>query len=243
MNGDAVKELAQRFRAPMLIDGNLAIPSDWKVIDPTTIPAPSPVALSVYTLGALRDYLKANRDALALDSLTVHVVSPQIVTLEGMLHDIDRSRECYLKATALTLMDGVLDKFMSIEQFVIALQSRFADNEDRKKVLALLSNVKHEAVKTAADDGISQVVTTKAGVAFIAESVVPNPVVLMPYRTFREVRQPSSPFVLRVQAGPQGGLPTVGLFEADGGAWRLDAVAAIRGWLAAELPEGISILA
>jgi len=65
----------------------------------------------------------------------------------------------------------------------------------------------------------------------------------MPFRTFREVLQPASPFVLRVQAGAQGGLPTVGLFEADGGAWRLSAVEGIRGWLAHELPDSIAVLA
>lgn len=243
MNGDAVKELATRFRAPMMVEGNLAVPDGWKVIDPTAIPAPTPVALAVYTLGALRDYLKANRDALSLELVSVHVVSPQIVTLEGPLHDIDRTRECYLKATALSLADGFLDKWLTIEQFIIGLQSRFADTPERAAVLRLFANVKTEAVKTASDDGISQVVTSRNGAVLVSEVAVPNPVTLAPYRTFREVRQPASPFVLRVQAGPQGGLPTVGLFEADGGAWRLDAVEALRGWLAHELPDGVSVLA
>jgi hypothetical protein len=166
-----------------------------------------------------------------------------MVTVQAALHGTDRSRESYLRATALNLTDGFLGKFMSIEEFIIGLQARFLDTPERTQVLRLFGTVKQEATRTASDDGMTQVVTSRNGAVMVAEVAVPNPVVLAPFRTFREVLQPASPFVLRVQGGNVNALPTVGLFEADGGAWRLDAVARVREWLLnAELPGDIAVL-
>lgn len=245
MDGDAVKELAAQFRGPETIGGLVVTPNDWKLVDPLGIVAAGPTAeaLAVYSLGAVRDYAKANRDTLTLNTLVVHVVSPQIVKLSGPLLARARNRESYVQATALNLTDGFLGKFMSIEDFIVGLQTRFADGGDRSAVLKLLGNVKHETVKVSQDDGITQTVSAKVGIVLSSEADVPNPVDLTPYRTFREVMQPSSLFVLRVNGGRPGGLPEVGLFEADGGAWRLTAVDRVRDWLMHELPADVAVLA
>lgn len=245
MDGEAVKELATRFRGPEAIGNLNAIPNDWKLVDPTAFVMAGPTAdpLAVYTLAALSDYVRVNRDTLDLATLVVHVVSPQIVKLSGPLQVRARNRESYVQATALNLTDGVLGKFMSIEDFIVGLQTRFAESADRALVMKLLGNVKHETVKTSQDDGITQIVQAKTGVVLSNEAAVPNPVDLVPYRTFREVTQPSSLFLLRVNAGRTGGLPEVGLFEADGGAWRLTAVKRIGDWLTEALPETVAVLA
>lgn len=52
--------------------------------------------------------------------------------------------------------------------------------------------------------------------------------------TFAEVAQPESEFVLRLKEGNR-----VGLFEADGGAWELNAMANIANYLEHELEEEI----
>lgn len=44
---------------------------------------------------------------------------------------------------------------------------------------------------------------------------------LKPYRTFREMDQPESPFVLRVWKDNEG--VRLAVFEADGGAWKIKA--------------------
>lgn len=244
MDGDAVKELATRFRAPVELGGYLLRPADWAVEDPAALIKSGPLAkpLGVSTLGAVRDYVAANKDALSLGTLVVHVASPTTVYVLGPLSDRARVREGYLTAGCVDLSDGFLGTFMSLENFLIGLQVRFADADDRQRLLALLSNVKHESVKTALDDGVTQVVQARAGVALVSEVAVPNPVLLCAYRTFRDVVQPSSLFVLRVQSGRSGGLPEVGLFEADGGAWRLLAVARIREWLVEALPPSVAVL-
>jgi len=72
-----------------------------------------------------------------------------------------------------------------------------------------------------------------------------NPIRLRPYRTFREIEQPASLFVLRLQKGRDGELPRAALFEADGGQWKLEACQAIKHWLDMELylHERITVLA
>ena len=68
---------------------------------------------------------------------------------------------------------------------------------------------------------------------------MPNPAVLKPYRTFVEVEQPESKFVFRMQTGPE-----MALFEADGGAWRIQAMKNIKEYLEKELKAfEISIIA
>ncbi len=83
-------------------------------------------------------------------------------------------------------------------------------------------------------------VQARAGVALVSDVAVPNPILLCPYRTFRDVPQPSSLFVLRVRSGQ--GLPEAGLFEADGGAWRLTAIERIKQWLTEQLPAAVAVL-
>lgn len=56
---------------------------------------------------------------------------------------------------------------------------------------------------------------------------------MMNYRTFLEVEQPASDFVFRV--GESRGEPTFKLTEADGGRWKLDAMANIKMYLEAAL--------
>ena len=71
---------------------------------------------------------------------------------------------------------------------------------------------------------------------------VPSPVILEPYRTFREIAQPESPYIVRVKSN-EGKPPSVALFECEGEQWRLRAVDAIKSYLEKSLPDGTIILA
>lgn len=248
MDGAAVKEMADRFAVPGQVTNEaLAIvPPGWKLEDPAAHVKPGPTAavLVVSTLGALRDYIVANRDGISLETCVVHVATPRLVNVDGPLQIRARDRERYVQAQALDLADGFIGKFSSVEDFIIGLQARFAETPDRQAVLRLLSNISHETVKTSTDNGITQTVTAKMGIVKVGDVDVPNPVQLQPYRTFREITQPASSFVLRVNGNrTTNGLPEVGLFEADGGAWRLSATEGVRGWLAHELPSTVAVLA
>lgn len=245
MDGEAIIELSGRLQKPVEIGGFIARPDDWVIIDPASEikPGPSAAALAVSTLGSLSEYLKANRDGLPLDRLVVHVAAPSRVHVLGPLLDRARVRETFLSATSADYTDGFLNKFIGLEDFLIGLQVRFAASDGRENLLRLLSSVKNENVKTALDNGMTQVVEARAGVALVGDVAVPNPVSLCPYRTFREVTQPESVFVLRLQSGKAGGLPEAALFIADGGMWQLTAASRVRDWLVENLPAGLSVLA
>lgn len=240
MDGTFVDEFAKRIATPQMVGNMLTVPGGWNTYDPAALIKPGPTAesLKVYSLGAVRDYVAANRDALDLEKLIVHVVSPQVVRLSGPLEERARNRESYVEATAQNLTDNFLGKWTAHDEFVIGLQTRFEARADLATVLKLVGNISGEQVRTSADDGITQSVTARSGIALKADAIVPNPVTLVPFRTFREVAQPTSLFALRVNSNMQ-----VGLFEADGGAWRLNAIADIAAWLKANLPTTVAVLA
>ncbi len=94
---------------------------------------------------------------------------------------------------------------------------------------------KRQIVLTVADDGITQQITVKTGIARIGDTELKSTLELKPYRTFREIDQPKSLFLLRLQSGKE--LPTAALFEADGSSWQLEAIASIKEWLASNIPD------
>lgn len=245
MDAEVIRAIEAALRKPHLLGGFLARPSDWVADDPAALvkPGPTAKALVVSTLGAVWNYLASNKDDLELTRLVVHIASPAVVCVLGPLEPRARVREMYVQAAVVDALEGFLGKFWPLEDFLIGLQVRFADADERGRVLGLLSNVKHESVKTALDDGLTQVVQARAGIALVSEVAVPNPVLLAGFRTFRDIVQPSTLYVLRVQQGKTGGLPEAALFEADGGAWKLAATARIRDWLSDVLPAGVGLLA
>lgn len=183
------------------------------------------------TLTSLVEYIKANIDSMS-EKMIVHVISPTEVHLYSSL-DADRKRE-YLVEVNAELPDFRFGSFIDHENFVIALQSKFVPNEDRDLVLKFAGTVEDGTVAEYGDDGVTQKATIKTGVASKADAVVPNPVNLIPYRTFLEVQQPASDFIFRMKSscGVQ-----CAIFEADGGAWKNEAMSRIKNYLALELSE------
>lgn len=180
----------------------------------------------VHTLSSLVDYLKSDFDTVfnADRPFIVHVVSPTTVSVESPLNN-DAGRDQFMVAEA-SIPNFRFDQWYDTEEFNIKLQSCFVQNDDRDIVLRVVGNVREEDVKTYGDDGVSQSVVAKVGVAQVGNVEVPNPVLMKPYRTFVEVDQPESNFVFRMQNGPR-----CALFEADGGAWKLDAINNIKEYL------------
>lgn len=124
----------------------------------------------------------------------VHVVSPTEVFAYSSFNR-DYSMNEYIKANAM-IPEFNFGRFYDAEDFNIKLQSAFVKNEDRNIMLKVVGNIKEENVRQIGDDGVSQAVQAKVGVATVATVQVPNPVVLAPFRTFVEVEQPSSDLTL-----------------------------------------------
>jgi hypothetical protein len=192
-----------------------------------------PESLKVRSLSGLVEYLISGFDKDELsDKKMVHVVSPtEVVAFSSFNRDFKRND--YIQATAM-FPSFQFDRWYDAENFNIKLQSTFVKNEDRDIMLKVVGNIKEENVRHIGDDGISQAVQAKTGVATVSTVKVPNPVVLAPFRTFVEVQQPESEFIFRMQNGPQ-----CALFEADGGAWKLQAMRNIKEYLQASLADEI----
>lgn len=189
--------------------------------------------LELMTLSGLVDAVRAKVDELEPSAWMVEVLSHQGVRIVSRHTGLYGKREVLL---SVGLSDGELfpfGRFLSREEFVIGLQSRFVQQGDVLEVLRLASGLEVSAVMVAEDDGISQRTTTRQGIALKETVTVKGRVKLRPYRTFREVEQPVSEFVFRLRS-KEGMVPECALFEADGGAWKLDAVLTIKAWLEAK---------
>ncbi len=250
MDGTFVDALAKESRRPRTADvggkTHLITPAgdgSWKVEDLVgKIPVPEPQPLGLSTLQGVLDYLRDNRDGLGMLDSLLHVVNANLVELRSTLRGVFEQRICYLRA-ACSRSEFPFGGFLDSETFIVSLLALFEESDERARVLRILGTIKDEAVKTSTDDGVTQIVSARAGVVAVQDAPVTNPVRLAPFRTFREVEQPVSPFILRLRPGKDGSLPSCALFEADGGAWELEAIANIKGFLRDQVPGDLSIIA
>lgn len=122
----------------------------------------------------------------------------------------------------------------SQQEAIIEVKSRFIPTEDSEYLLNLISRINNdEGVKTE-DNGVSQNVVVKKGVQLAATETVKPRLLLQPFRTFREVPQPESEFILRLDDDGR-----VGLFEADGGIWKMEAKDSISAYFSEKLSHEI----
>lgn len=201
---------------------------------------PEPSTLELTSLEGLVGFVEENRDDLELEKCIVHVKGPGEVVLLSNLRGASEQRFVYARAKAVDVTKAggfVLGKHMPVEEFIVGLQTCFVDHADRAEVLRLVGNLEDAAIKTSRDDGVSQEVTVRQKVAGVELTSIQNPVMLAPFRTFREVAQPSSAFLLRVQKGA-----TAALFAADGGQWELEAVAYVAEHLQNHLPRPLKVI-
>lgn len=201
----------------------------------------SPVALGFNFIDSLVTYLKNDPDFMAAHKLIIEIKSPVEIALHTQI--IGNFYERLTPVICTALVDPFpWGRFIDPDNFIIMAQSRFVDTEDLAKIRAIVGNVKSEEVAQFSDDGISQQVTAKSGIARVENVVIPPRVKLAPYRTFIEIEQPISEFVFRARKADA--LPHFALFEADGGAWRIEAMKRIKAYLEKQLMgiSGIVIL-
>ena len=187
----------------------------------------------ITTLSSLREMLKAEvkRGAAAFPYF-VNVVEYNTVMVCGS-YEIDCSR----KNLYTTVADNESFDFKSqpLEQAIITLQSRYVNSGDVGYIIELCSRVSKQAEVTSEDNGITQRVQATKGIAMKANETVRNRVKLSPFRTFMEVEQPESEYLLRLSE--QRDEIYVSLIESDGGAWKLTAKANIAEYLKKNLSK------
>lgn len=225
---EKVEEMAKVERFEIL--GREFATKQLCVIKPAQV---EPIAID--TLQGLVDFLAANKDGIDLTKATVHVESHLKVSVFGVPDFNYRQRERFAVAS-YSPREYRYGTYVSIEDFLVGLQTYFVVDDTVRQILHVLGNVTDENVRTVSDDGITQSVTAKTGIVLKQEVKIPNPVVLAPHCTFREVEQPGRQFILRLKR-QEGQLPACALFDADGGKWELEAMTRIQSWLKERLPD------
>jgi len=245
MNGEAVVEIANLTKRPEVVTAGgvqwLLQPEGWVLNDPERLPK-TPAPLSLHTLSGLGEYIRANRDELVQTQTMIHVLDQRNVRVLSKLQPL-AARHCFATVTVVA-EDFGFGRFYECESFNVALQTLFEPTDQAASLLSVVGNIRDEKVGSYDDDGVTQTVTAKQGVALAYHVKAPNPVTLRPYRTFREVDQPESKFVFRMQAGKEAGCrPSCALFEADGGRWKLEAIQSIATFLRAAVPGEVTVIA
>ena len=200
-----------------------------------------PTRYSVDTLEAL---VKLIRTEGVNNSPRLYV---RVDSARRVVVDTTYTRREYATFSRLPLYEAVtyvpsisVNESISQERAVVELQSLYATTTDRDYLLALLSRIDVNQGVSSVDNGISQEVSVRTGAVLKEQQTVQPIVHLQPYRTFLEVEQPASDFLLRLD---KEGRPA--LYEADGGAWKLEAkrnIAAYLGKQLADLVESGSVV-
>lgn len=193
-----------------------------------------PDTLSLSSLEALVTMVRTEAEHVT-EPLYITIPSPLTVRCFGQPEpDARYFRQVYYEAKA-TDVPGFQDGFREQEKAIIELRSRFAPSEGVDYLLDLLSRISKDSGVTTNDNGISQTVEARQGVALKANVQVRPRVSLRPFRTFQEVEQPESEFLLRLDEEGR-----IGLFEADGGMWKLTARRTVKAFLERVLDDAVA---
>jgi hypothetical protein len=185
------------------------------------------------SLTGLIDYVKSAIEGPdALSGAFFHVVDHKTVRITTRISGKLRKRDNWAEATLDKNLEAFhFGDFMSPEAFNIKLRSIFFPTADLEKLVAYCSKLTAGTEVKLLDDGITQEASIKKTISGATKEnvIAPVTVTLRPYRTFREIEQPSSEFLFRITL--QNDIPKCGLFEADGGEWRLTAIKTITEFL------------
>ena len=232
---DKIEELAMQNRT-VEVDGQI-------FSEHTLLPVyftPRADELTVHSLLGFCTYINNGFDGLTKDNVMVVVSGIDRAELVSTLFGKDKQRETFISAELCDVEKFPFGKFMTQEEFAIKFRSLFVPSEknDTNYVLSFVSKLHGGTAITTEDDGITQQVGVSRGVSGkMTEKATLKPIVkLAPYRTFREIEQPESEFLLRTRLDDED-TPRVALFEADGGAWRITAMNRIAEYIAKACPD------
>ena len=186
--------------------------------------------LTFHTLDGLIYALKAEYKNFC-GPLLIDVNDEESVTVYSAIQSTDRKREIPYRVSA-ELIEIPFNRKLDYETMMIALKSKFIQTSQLLKLVQLLGTITEENNAMLSDDGFTQTVVVRKGIALKDNKAV-NPIVsLKPFRTFCEVDQPESEFLIRLSEGGY-----VALYEADGGAWKLQARRNVADYLKAALAD------
>lgn len=202
-------------------------------------------AVSFYTLTGLTDYLKSEVDVPNdfIGHIFINVVSPSKISVYSGSDPINHYKRSEIAKVSAMLPSVKIGQWVDQTEFCIMMRANFIDNglyemedgsahfdTDRDALIRVASNIVSGTIAQYEDTGISQKATLKTGIQESEDKLLPEKVILRPYRTFMEVEQPKSEFIFRAQDDKFAGVQ-LSLHEADGGRWKLDAMTSIKNYL------------
>lgn len=190
-----------------------------------------PDTLPLHSLDAL---VKLVRTEASKAENPLYITIPDHLTARcfGQPHpDARFFRQVYYEAKATDVPGWGEQTELGFEEAQIALRTRFQETPDTMYAMKLLSDICCGAQVVYNDTGIATTVTTKKGVALQSNEQVRPIITLKPYRTFQEVEQPESIFLIRVNER------RISFTEADGGMWKLKARQTVKTFLEEKLAD------
>lgn len=149
----------------------------------------------------------------------------------------EKNRRDFLYHAKADVVDIPVDYWVDKDNLLISINSVFIQSEDVDYVKELLNRVTEESKVVSTDNGLGQSVEVNKGIALKDNIQIRNRVKLRPYRTFIEIEQPESEFILRADSGARFLLKS-----ADGGAWQLKAKESIKAHLEESLRDLESVI-
>lgn len=189
----------------------------------------SPQEIKLNSLDSIVHLIKSEIDKIAESPVYIEIESHKSVNVFTGFSD-DFRRVYLYKAVSDT------PKFefgwKDYESAMIAFRSQFAQEKGTEYLLDILSRITSENNVTSDDNGVTQTVEVRKGISLAAKGKIKPRVSLRPYRTFLEIEQPESEFLVRLDEDKR-----IGLFEADGGMWTIEAKQKIKAYFMVELSE------
>lgn len=191
----------------------------------------SPDRYQVKSLDAIANLIKTEIGKARVP-LFIRIDSPTRVYVESSWdEDYDRDFLYQASCEEANFQPGWRDH----EKAIIELKSAFIPTEGQQYLLDLLSRLCVDDGVETTDNGVTQTVTARQGVSLKQAENVRNIVGLKPFRTFREVNQPESMFLIRVDDKSR-----VAILEADGEIWKIEAKLNIKAYFENELADYIA---
>ena len=196
-----------------------------------------PDILPLNSLDALIKLVKSEAMQFVADKAPLYITIPSHLKVQCFTQPNSAERyfrQFFYEVTATDVPGWDSNVKLGFEEMQIALRTRFQETQDAVYAMKLVSDISLGAKVIYNDNGIATTITTQKGVALQTNETIRPIVRLKPYRTFQEVEQPESAFLIRV--GERG----ISFTEADGGMWKLKARNTIKKFLEDKLSDEIT---
>lgn len=194
-------------------------------VDPTEY---RPRCITVNSLESITTLVRNEATKYTDNIIFVQVDNPTHVNVFTTFDD--KNRRDYLYTAEADIVSTPVDQWTGKESLMIALNSVFIQSEDVDYIQTILQKVTEESKVSSTDNGLGQSIEAQKGIALKENMSIKKRVKLRPYRTFLEVEQPESEFILRADEGAKFLIKS-----ADGGAWKLDAKEKIKEYLVKQM--------